>query len=70
MMVVEVALKPTLSAGVPRTLFQLGLRIRVVDYHVSEDGQRFLVNQPREDIPDMPITVVLNWWAELAKRPN
>jgi hypothetical protein len=21
----------------------------------------------REDLPDVPITVVLNWWAELAK---
>jgi hypothetical protein len=37
---------------------------------VSPDGQRFLVRQLADDLPDTPITVVLNWWVDLLKRPN
>jgi hypothetical protein len=70
MMIVDVAVKPPLSAGVPRRLFQLGSTFGNSDYDVSADGQRLLVNQPRDDVPDAPITVVLNWWTDFAKAPN
>jgi Tol biopolymer transport system component len=70
LMVVDVALKPTLSAGVPRKLFPFSSPVGLQGYDVSKDGQRLLMTQVREDLPDTPITVVLNWWAEFAKRPN
>jgi hypothetical protein len=37
---------------------------------VSADGQRSLSIRLAKDLPDMPIAVVLNWWAEFAKRQN
>jgi Tol biopolymer transport system component len=70
MMAVDVAVKPALSAGVPRRLFQLASTFGNFGYDVSADGQRLLINQPREGVPDAPITVVLNWWTEFARRPN
>jgi len=51
-------------------LFQLASTLGNFGYAVSADGQRLLINQPREDVPDAPITVVLNWWTEFARRPN
>ena len=36
-------------------------------YHVSPDGQRFLVNTAPEQAASAPITVVLNWQAGLKK---
>jgi Tol biopolymer transport system component len=70
MMAVDVPLGPTPSAGVPRKLFPLNTSFVNFGYDVSADGQRFLVSRTREDVPDAPITVVLNWWAEFAKRSN
>jgi hypothetical protein len=69
MMVVDVQLGEKPSAGIPRKLIQLDATFGAFGYDVSADGQRFLVTTLlREDLPDVPITVVLNWWAELAKR--
>jgi eukaryotic-like serine/threonine-protein kinase len=68
MMAVEVRAGQTFSAGEPRKLFQVGSTLDNFSYDVSADGQRFLVTQPRGDIQDLPITVVLNWWAELTDR--
>jgi hypothetical protein len=34
---------------------------------VTPDGQRFLINVPLEEDAPSPITVVLNWAAELQK---
>jgi dipeptidyl aminopeptidase/acylaminoacyl peptidase len=67
MMAVDVRPAATLSVGGPQRLFQLNTSFRNLGYDVSADGQRFLINGLREDIPDTPITVVLNWWAELAR---
>jgi len=36
-------------------------------YAVSPDGQRFLINVPVEAQTSAPITVVLNWTADLKK---
>ena len=40
----------------------------IIPYTVSADGQRFLVNTPLEEDNSSPVTVVLNWTAELKKR--
>jgi hypothetical protein len=34
-------------------------------YEVSNDGQRFLIPTPASSIPVLPLTVVLNWQAEM-----
>ena len=65
LMAASVQLSPTLTVGVPRALFQLEERAGTVDYSVAPDGQRFLVISRRTDALDLPITVVMNWWAEL-----
>lgn len=70
MMAVEVPLAPTPSASVPRKLFQLDATRGAFGYDVRADGQKFLVTQTRENLPDAPITVMLNWWAAFAKRSN
>ena len=70
LMVVDVQLGKTLSAGVPRTLFQTTAAVNNRGFEVSPDGQRVLVRRPAEDVPDRPITVVLNWWVDLLKRAN
>ena len=60
----------TFEAGVPRALFQT----RVVGYpnprnvyEVSADGQRFLIIRPLEEATSTPITVVVNWTADLKR---
>jgi eukaryotic-like serine/threonine-protein kinase len=70
LMAVEVKTGPTFEAGVPRALFQA----RVIDlydvykhYTVTKDGQRFLFVTPVEEVNSDPITVVLNWTAELRR---
>jgi hypothetical protein len=40
----------------------------MIPYTVSADGQRFLVNTPLEEDNSSPVTVVLNWAAEMKKR--
>jgi hypothetical protein len=41
--------------------------LRLKHYVPSRDGQRFLINTQRGDATLNPITVVLNWQAELKK---
>jgi hypothetical protein len=36
-------------------------------YDVSADGQRFLINTPKEEPSAVPITVVVNWTAGLTR---
>jgi len=72
LMSVELAPEDPLSAGVPKKLFLLdaGAVFINLGYEVGPGGERFLL--PRilgDNTPDTPITVVLNWWAELVKRP-
>jgi serine/threonine protein kinase len=71
LMAVDVKLEgSTFEAGVPKVLFQT----RVAGYpnprnvyEVSADGQRFLIITPLEEATSTPITVVVNWTAELKK---
>jgi Tol biopolymer transport system component len=69
MMAVE-TLDPVNSPGVPHRLFQLQKEIPIdrlaTPYDVRPDGQQFLIFMPTQrGTQDAPITVVLNWWAEL-----
>jgi serine/threonine protein kinase/Tol biopolymer transport system component len=59
------------SFAVPKVLFQTrvpkGVTSRRTHYVPSRDGQRFLVNTQSGDALTNPITIVLNWQAELKK---
>ena len=59
----------TFEAGIPRALFDL--RINSIngfsDYDVTADGQRFLVNTLVEQNARSPVTVVMNWTADLKR---
>ena len=61
----------SLNAGIPKALFKTGVNapsLRVLfGYAVTGDGQRFLINTPAADALRAPITVVLNWTAELKR---
>jgi len=72
MMAVDVTPDPVFSAGVPHRLFQLNSTDPIVlaNYEVRQDGQQFLIFVPTQrGTQDLPITVVLNWWAELRQEP-
>jgi eukaryotic-like serine/threonine-protein kinase len=69
LMAVSVGAGP--AFGVPKLLFQTrvpeGVTARRTHYVPSRDGQRFLINTQSLDASPIPITVVLNWQAELKK---
>ena len=66
-MAVDIKLDPVFWAGVPYRLFQLksASPTDLASYDVRADGERFLVFMSQQGTEDAPITVVLNWWAEL-----
>jgi serine/threonine protein kinase len=67
LMVVPVTTRGAFDAGPVRELFQLEVADALGSlYDVSPDGQRFLVNV-RVGEPVAPITVVVNWMADLNK---
>ena len=59
----------TFEAGVPEPLFET--RVDSITgaplYDVSADGRRFLVNVPVEENAPAPVTVVLDWTADLKR---
>jgi eukaryotic-like serine/threonine-protein kinase len=60
----------TFAAGVPKILFQtnsLGYSGPRNSYECSGDGQRFLINSLQSDVGAIPVTVVLNWAADLKR---
>jgi Tol biopolymer transport system component len=62
----------TFEAGEAKALFQTRAREHVSNaddfsYDVSADGQRFLVNTDVGEVASSPLTVVVNWTAELKK---
>jgi len=60
LMSVEVKTSAGFEANVPKPLFET----HALDYDVTADGQRFLLNRVKE-ATDSPVTVVLNWTAGL-----
>jgi hypothetical protein len=72
MMAVDMTLDPVDSRVVPHRLFQLkGAEPNdLANYDVRPDGRQFLIfMRQRGTSQDAPITVVLNWWAELRQEP-
>ncbi len=71
LMAVDVNLaKGTFAAGLPKMLFQthsLGYSGPRNIYECSADGQRFLINSLQSDAGAIPVTVVLNWVADLKR---
>ena len=70
-MAVEVKTDGTFAAGVPKPLFEthsptptVADRI-AINYAAAADGQRFLVRSAVEQSSTTPITVVVNWAAEV-----
>lgn len=73
LMSVEVSFGSTLVAASPRALFRTEQAIMDVtgetfQYSVSSDSQRFVVYAPVQGPPSQPITVVVDWMADLKKR--
>ncbi len=69
LMAVAVHADSAVQAGQPQALFEPRFSgIPVIPHSVSADGQRFLINTPVEEFNSAPLTVVLNWTAELKKR--
>jgi eukaryotic-like serine/threonine-protein kinase len=73
LMVVDIQLGKTFSAGLPRTLFRFANtrasrdRARNVVYDAMPDGQRFLVSVGGGPASSSQITVVLNWPASVSR---
>jgi len=68
MMVVDVKLRPSFQAGVPKPLFDTRV-LTFTDfrnhYVVTSDGQRFLINSITQERSTTPIDIVKNWTALL-----
>jgi hypothetical protein len=71
MMAVDITLDPVFHAGVPHRLFppKSADPNDLANYDVRPDGQQFLIFMRQRGTQDAPITVVLNWWAELRQEP-
>ena len=72
LMMVDVKAGTKFEADAARPLFQTHRREHIssadlFSYDVSADGQRFLVNTDVGEATSPPLTVVLNWTAELKK---
>ena len=72
MMAVPVNLGNTVDAGMPMALFQAHPRqpvsaVDVFTYDVSRDGRRFLIITQVEHSGASPMSVILNWPAQLRK---
>jgi len=72
MMAVPVRLGTSFEAGSPLVLFQTHLRQPisaqdVFSYDVTGDGQKFLVNTKVDEPNAAPLSIILNWAAEMEK---
>jgi dipeptidyl aminopeptidase/acylaminoacyl peptidase len=69
LMAVAVNATSTFETAAPAPLFktQVSGYSAPNRYVVTADGQRFLINGPAEEVSKTPITVVLNWTAQLKK---
>ncbi|HUS13330.1 MAG TPA: protein kinase [Pyrinomonadaceae bacterium] len=68
LMAVEVKAGASFESGVSRALFEARVPGSFgLDYAVTHDGQRFLITNPVAGAAATPITVVINWMADLKK---
>jgi serine/threonine protein kinase len=72
-MAVSVKTGDTFEAGIPRPLFRIDSVVGIdsvgtSEYDVTADGERFLVNMAVAGARGLPMTVVVNWTAELRPR--
>ncbi|HET6962832.1 MAG TPA: hypothetical protein VFJ27_10060, partial [Terriglobia bacterium] len=72
-MAVSVKTGDTLEAGIPRPLFKIDSVVGIdsvgaSEYDVTADGERFLVSMAVAEARSLPITLVVNWTAELKPR--
>ena len=72
LMSVDVKTGASVEAGAPTPLFLTHLRqpISAMDffsYDVTGDGQKFLVNSKLDTSSTAPLSIVLNWRAEMEK---
>jgi len=60
----------TLVTGTPHALFKTNMPVGGLldQYDVTADGKRFLIDDVAENASSPPITVVVNWPAELKKQ--
>ena len=71
-MAADIQAGETFRAGVPRMLFQAPevnsiLPETIFHYDVADNGRRFLIDVVAEDTGRTPVTIVLDWQAELAR---
>ncbi|MEO8436331.1 MAG: protein kinase [Pyrinomonadaceae bacterium] len=66
LMVVPVTGGTAFAAGEPKALFRINSGVWQ-DYDVTANGQRFLSNNAAASANSLPITVVLNWTADLKR---
>ena len=71
MMAVSIKWTSTPETGAPQELFSVQRALGTDNgnrYAVSGDGQRFLMNNPQEDVtPEQQIVTLINWTAGLKK---
>jgi eukaryotic-like serine/threonine-protein kinase len=68
LMVVEVKISgSSLEIGALRPLFETNPAWQGRDFDVTADGQRFLVNNLVEERGSLPLTLVVNWTADLKR---
>jgi Tol biopolymer transport system component len=70
LMAAEVKSGASFEAGVPSALFEFrsgNATVTVAPYTVTADGQRFLLNTVVDESGGAPLTVVINWTAELKR---
>jgi hypothetical protein len=67
MMAVAMKEGQRLEPGHPARLFHTGISAGpdIDQYAVTADGQRFLILKPSRATDAAPVTIVLNWTAEL-----
>jgi hypothetical protein len=67
-MAAEVNIKGSaLEIGAVRPLFETLPAQQGRDFDVTADGQRFLVNTLVEDKESLPLTLVINWTADVKR---
>ena len=67
LMAMPVRTFPSLQLGEPKALFELKGRSNWLDFDVSTDGKRFLAVVPESLADERPLSVVVNWPADLEK---